>query len=209
MILNRLSSLLFLVVAILASNANAQLVVDVTGVPGSGVTTWTFSGESNVLPDCIRDVIFCEVRDVTNNTFSTFDSGQFPFGEDTILDTTLQDIVFPLTGNASITVGGTTQLIGGIYIDDDGGSADDFGIRTLDSPLPYQFPDTSSWTGSGTAFVDINSFSLGAWVLNDPLGQATFLSDTVNVNFTAVPEPATASLLLISLLGIASSRRRS
>ena len=88
MILNRLTSLLFLVVAILASNANAQLVVEVEGVPGSGVTTWTFSGESNVLPDCIRDVILCEVRDVTNNTFSTFDSGQFPFGEDTILDTT-------------------------------------------------------------------------------------------------------------------------
>ena len=208
MTLTRLSSLLFLVVAIVASNATAQLAVDVTGVPGSGQTTWTFSGESEVLEDCIEDVILCEVRDVTNNTFSTFDSGQFPFGENTILDTTIQDLVFPLIGDASITVGDATQLIGGIYLDDDGASADDFGIRTFDSPLSYQYPNTSSWTGSGTIAVDINAFALGAWVVDDPLGQATFLSDTVNVTFTAVPEPANASLLFISLLGIVSSVRR-
>ena len=183
-----------------ASFAQAQLNIDVTGVPGSGVTTWTFSGSGG---SATGDG---SIRDTTNASFSAFDTGQFPFGEDTVLDTSIQDQVFALTGDATVTVGGTTQSIAGIFIDDDGGSADDMGIRA-DTQLDYLTGDASSWTGSGTVNVDINTFALGVWSINSTDGQAMWISDPTTVTFEAVPEPATM-VILGGLAAMAARRRR-
>ena len=205
MILTQRFALLVAVVALCASSALAQqgqLQIDVSGVPGSGVTTWEFS--TNVPGNAEADGT---VRDVTNADFSGFDTGQFPFGQDTILDTNIQNQVFLLTGNAEITVGGNTEMIGGIFLDDDGGSADDLGVRTV-TDLPFLAGDIATWTGTGTAPVDINAFVLGPWSLNDIDGQRMFIAEEVLVNFTAVPEPASFGLLGLAGLALLGIRRR-
>ena len=116
------------IAAITASQAQADLVIDVTGVAGSGVTTWTFS---TAAPGVVTTA--GSIRDATNNTFSASDTGQFPFGQDTILDTSIQNLVFALTGNVFVTIGGNTEQLTGIFLDDDGGSADDLGVRAAES----------------------------------------------------------------------------
>lgn len=181
-----------------AGTAHADLVIDVVGTPGAGVTTWTFSGSGGTT---LADGA---VRDTTGNTFNAGDTGQFPFGLDTILNTSYQDMVFTITGNASVTVDGVTEPIAGIFLDDDGGSADDLGIRAANQ-LDFLAGTASSWTGSGTVNVDINDFVLGSWSINETDGQAMFLNDEVIVNFSV---PAPGSLALLGLAGGLATRRR-
>ena len=190
------------IAAITASQAQADLVIDVTGVAGSGVTTWTFSTTSAGVVSTAGSI-----RDVTNNTFSAFDTGQFPFGQDTILDTSIQNVVFALTGDVFITIGGNTEQLTGIFLDDDGGSADDLGVRALNQ-LDYLVGDTSSWTGSGTVNVDISAFALGTWSINSTDGQAMFFSDPITVNFSAIPEPTSLALVGVMAVGCVLRRRR-
>ena len=197
------ASLLAFCVAI--PTAQAGLIIDVSGVAGSGDTTWVFT---TVTPGTAS--VDGTIRDASNATFNAADTGQFPFGLDTILDTSIQDTVFSLSGNATVTVGGNSQLITGIFLDDDGGSADDLGIRTF-ADLAYLAGDTSSWTGSGTVNIDISAFALGSWSLNSSDGQAMFIDDPIIVNFietTAVPAPASLALLGIGALAWGLGRRR-
>lgn len=183
-----------------SSIASAQLHIDVSGVAGSGVTTWTFSGTGTVTTSGT-------VRDNTANTFSASDTGQFPFGQDTILNTTYQNMVFAMTGSASITIGADTQSLSGIFLDDDGGSADDLGVRAATS-FDYLAGETSSWTGTGTVNVDINDFALGDWSINSTDGQAMFFGDPVTVKFAAVPEPATMAVLGLGALALLRKKRK-
>ena len=195
--MNKIAAIAGIAGLAIASTANAQLFIDVVGQPGSGFTTWTFSGSGIAALDG-------EIRTNADNTFSAFDTGQFPFGQDTILDTSIQDQVFALTGNASITVGGTTEPITGIFLDDDGGSADDLGIRAANL-LPYLTDDASSWSGSGTVNVDLNAFALDTWSLNGNDGQAIFIADETIITFR-IPAPGAAGLLGVA--GLAATRRR-
>lgn len=182
-----------------ASFAQAQLRIDVTGVSGSGVTTWTFSGTGTAILDGT-------MRDSSANTFSSNDSGQFPFGQNTILDTSIQDGIFALTGSVSVTAGSETRDIVAIYLDDDGTSADDLGVR-VDSSLAYLTGDATEWSGSGTINVDIDTFVLGTWSVNDTDGQAIDLDDETIVTFEAVPEPMTM-VVLGGMAALAARRRR-
>lgn len=196
--------MLALAVAAAAGTASAQtLFIDVVGNPGSGVTTWTFSGSSTTSAAFVAPAT---IRTNVANSFNAGDSGQFPFGLDTILDTSIQDVVFTLTGNASVTVGNQTRTITGIYLDDDGGSADDMGIR-VDTDLVYGNSEPSSWTGSGTANIDINTFDLNGspWSLNGFDGQAIFLSPETVVTFR-IPTPG--SVAVLGIAGLATLRRR-
>lgn len=191
-------SLAVLAVAGLATASQAQLSIDVAGVPGSGVTTWTFGGSDIA-------AISGTMRDNSGTTFNAGDTGQFPFGLDTILNTSYQDQVFTFTGAASVTIGGNTQGLTGIFLDDDGGSADDLGVRVA-TPIDYLAGDATAWTGSGTVNVDINDFALGFWSMNSTDGQAMFVGDPVEVTFRAIPAPG--SLALLGLGGLAATRRR-
>lgn len=184
-------------IAAAAMSAQADLMIDVVGTSGSGVTTWTFSGSGTV-------GVTGTMRTNAANTFNAGDTGQFPFGLDTILDTLIQDQVLTFTGAASVTIGGTTESITGIFLDDDGGSADDLGVRVAND-LAYLAGDATSWTGSGTVNVDIDAFSLGLWSINSTDGQAMFIGDPVLVNFRV---PAPASMALLGLGGLVATRRR-
>ena len=199
-----LTTAIILFTAMSASDVKANLVIDVTGVAGSGVTTWTFTTISVGIAEADGTI-----RDNSANTFNAADTGQFPFGEDTILDTSIQNLVFALTGNAMITVGGTTESLTGIFLDDDGGSADDLGIRVA-NPLAYLALDETTWTGSGTVNVDITAFALGSWSINEAAGQNIFISDPIIVNFSAIaiPEPGCFGILACLSLGCVVRRRR-
>ncbi len=190
------------IAAMTASQAQADLVIDVTGVAGSGVTTWTFS---TAAPGVVTTA--GSIRDATNNTFNAADTGQFPFGLDTILDTSIQDQVFALTGNVFVTIGANTEQLTGIFLDDDGGSADDLGVRAANE-LAYLVGDSSSWTGSGTVNVDISAFALGTWSINSTDGQAMFFSNPITVNFSAIPEPTSFALVGVMAVGCVLRRRR-
>lgn len=194
------NAMLVAAVAAAAGSAVAQspLTINVVGVPGAGVTTWSFSGAGST-------TAAGTARTNAANTFNAGDTGQFPFGQDTILNTLIQDQVFALTGAATLNVGSDSRAITGIFIDDDGTSADDMGVR-LSADLTYAAAAASSWSGSGTVNVDINTFVLGAWSINTTQGQAMFLNNPVLVNFTAVPAPA--SVALLGVAGLAARRRR-
>lgn len=191
-----------LAVASAAGMAQAQLTIDVVGNPGDGVTTWTFGGSSVANTDGAT-------RDETGASFNTNDTGQFQFGEDNILNTTYQDAIFLLTGNVTMTVGSSTGNISAIFLDDDGGSADDLGVRTV-APITWIAGEASSWSGSGTVNVDINDFALGTWNLDN---QTPFFStfdaatNTSGVLITfAVPAPGAAAAFGIA--GLVGLRRR-
>lgn len=185
------------------STAHAQLRIEVTGVPNSGQSTWTFFTDTSDLVTTAGTI-----RTPPNNTFSAFDSGQFPFGQNTILDSSFVDVVFPLSGSATITIGGETQSIAAIYLDDDGTSADDLGVRAAVA-LDYAVGEASSWSGSGTVPVDITAFVEGSWSINSADGQAMFFADPVLVNFTQViPEPTSAGFLLGGACLLVMRRRR-
>jgi len=178
-------------------SAQADLMIDVVGTSGSGVTTWTFSGSGTANNSGT-------MRTNVDNSFNAGDTGQFPFGLDTILDTSIQDVVFTFTGVASVTLGGTTESLTGIFLDDDGGSADDLGVRIANN-LDYLVGDATSWTGSGTVNVDIDAFSLGVWSINSTDGQAMFAGDPIIVTFRV---PAPGSFALLGLSGLVATRRR-
>lgn len=177
--------------------ANAELFIDVVGTAGSGVTTWTFSGSSTTN-------LAGSMRTNADSTFNAGDTGQFPFGLDTILNTSYQDMVFAFSGAASVTIGGTTESITGIFLDDDGASADDLGVRVMNE-LAYDVGIATSWTGSGTVNVDINDFALGVWSMNSTEGQAMFISDPIIITFRV---PAPGSLAVLGLGGLVATRRR-
>ncbi len=184
-------------IAAASMTANAELVIDVVGSSGSGFTTWTFSGSSTTNTAG-------SMRTNADNTFNAGDTGQFPFGLDTILNTSYQDMVFAFSGAASVTIGGTTESISGIFLDDDGGSADDLGVRLMNE-LAYDVGVAASWSGSGTVNVDIDDFALGTWSMNSAEGQAMFISDPIIVNFRV---PAPGSLAVLGLGGLVMTRRR-
>lgn len=183
-----------LLIAAAAGAAHAQLTVDVVGNPGDGFTTWTFGGSSTARQEGATS-------DPSNNIFNSQDTGQFPFGQDTILDTTLQDAIFFLDGDVTMTVGANSQLIAAVYIDDDGAQADDFGVRT-DTRLAWNFGDPSSWSGTATVGVDITAFALGA---TDLSGTQPFFAEQVDFTF-AVPAPGAAAAFAAA--GLVAVRRR-
>jgi hypothetical protein len=169
--------------------ASAALIIDVSGTPGSGQTTWSFTG----------DFVY---GGTPSNPASWFKIGDYiPVGG-------------PDNDFFNFNAGGTTQLVGstsgllaitGVYLDDDGVS-DDFRFlpEGPGSSHPYAIGETLTFSGTSTLFVDLNSFNLGTYTEDNgyPL-QLTFSQ-------APVPEPTSIALWGIGLLGmgIVAARRR-
>lgn len=185
----------------LAPAAKASLIVDITGVAGSGETTWTFSGSTTAVGT------------------GFFDDGNDPRNDATWQNignyTNINDLrLTNVSGFASLTIAGATRSIDLVYIDDDPITEDDFGVGVSGtSNFRFSDGDLVSWTGSLTAIgIDLNDINLAGipvTLFGSQYGSNGNLALQVNIGGgIAVAEPATLALFGVGLIGIAVARRR-
>lgn len=183
-----------------AAQSHAALIVDITGISGSGETTWTFSGSDTAG----GGGSFEDNANLANNDY----------WEDLAEFTTASDLeLTPSSGSATLTIDGVTRNIDVGYVDDGGVGSDNFGVG-IDGSGNFSFSlgDLVSWTGSIVVPIDINAFSPTPATLttSNYAGTAGTLDLEVNIGgVAATPEPGTLSLLGLALIGAAALRRRS
>ncbi|WP_299506249.1 VPLPA-CTERM sorting domain-containing protein [uncultured Roseobacter sp.] len=186
-----------------ASTAQAALIANISGTPGSGQTTWTFSGTTIAGGGAFfqdgnlnQANVWTDLGDYTSVEF--FNNVN-------------------VSGDAALTIDGETRRIDLAAIDDDG-DFDDWGIG-VDGADIFVFGAGSevSWTGSLTVFGidlnDLNNSGLPITFLTSSFGlvgegtldlELTIAADEIS----AVPLPAGGVLLLSGLAGVAALRRR-
>ncbi|NRA31068.1 MAG: hypothetical protein HRU11_12510, partial [Parvularculaceae bacterium] len=136
-------------------------VIDISGFLGHGITTINFSGTSTTSDaDAVR---------TAGSSYSDGDTFQPEGLTNFLANTTIQDALYTATGNATLTIGGVTELITGIFLDSDDGENhnDDFGLRTQNE-LSYSAGDLVSYAGSLTIGLDISAFIVGTYLNTDP-----------------------------------------
>lgn len=194
--------------ALFASPASATLMISVTGSSGAGVTTWELSGTSSASDSGT-------VRTPAGSaSFSPDDSMEIGSpNSGSFIIPAINNTLFAVTGAASVTIGADTETITHIFLDDDGVAFDDLGIRTSSS-IGYLSTEMSSWMGSFTVNLDIDTFTPGTYALagvvngffNGPdFAQAGDVSLTISKK---VPEPGTLALFGLGLAGLGIARRR-
>ena len=206
--LRHASHLVTLVLLALASTtANAALIINVEGVPGSGKTTWTLSGSSSADSNGIIRT------SAENNDFSIDDTlgineRRFLSAKTTVGENSL----FAIKGLARITVGSQTRTITHVFLgpgeeeeEGEGDSSGSFGIR-VNSLLPYPKGASSRWSGRFTVDLDISNFKLGSYKSNG----FGFSGTDVTLNFketASVPAPSSLALLGLALASLGFSRK--
>lgn len=137
----------FISILFLATDyAAATLVVEIQGVPGSGRTTWSFSGSTIAG----KAGYFESGDDLTNHWRSIGEYTAINDFEDTSVH-----------GDASIIVGGRVRPIGLAYVDSDAAMGeDDFGVGVVGpDDLTYSAGDRVSWSGTLTASIDVGDLA--------------------------------------------------
>ena len=168
----------------------AQLVIDITGVRGSGVTTFSFSGSSTAAAEFLFSM-----PDASETGFHSGGTGEFSRTSDSgslFVDVTLSDLLVPLTGNVTVTVGADTHIpVSHLFMDSDQGGADDFGIRvTLGQGFDFAAGEMSTWTGQATAAIDISEFNLGEFLPVFPPDFVEASNESIILNVSADGPPA-------------------
>ena len=172
-----------------AGEVRAELVIDISGVPGSGTTLWEFSGSATSTS--------------AGNFVSGEISGSSVWGD--IGDPFTPDINLlreATSTGASITTASGTRDIDRIYVDWDASSNDDdFGIGVAGTThLLFGAAETVSWTGSFSHSIDVQDLVEGSYSSNEYFGL------DLTLNITHIPEPA--SLLLFGSFMATGFRRR-
>ena len=180
-----------------ATSASAALIMSVTGVSGSGQTTWELSGNGTASNGNA-------IRTAPNASYSSRDTWEY--SDSFISNTSIQNTVFAITGDASITIDGVTENITHIFLDSDP-TFDDLGIRTA-AALGYEAHDSVSWTGLFTIDVDISNFSTGLFNNQVGINPGFALNDEIVLSITQLPEPASIALFGLGLAGLGFAKRR-
>lgn len=180
--------------------AQASLLVNVTGTPGSGQTIWVFSGSSTASSNGVFGLTPSDSPEEWRNV------------GDYVADTSLNGIfISPSSGSASITNSQETRSISLIGIDYDGNSSssnnDDFGIGVANQPLNIITGDLVSWTGTLLLPLDITQFKLGTY--GPAQGGAIGGLTDIQLTFKSVPESTSIiGLLVAGTFGLALCRRK-
>jgi len=178
--------------------AQASLLVNVTGTPGSGQTIWVFSGSSTASSNGVFGLTPSDSPEEWRNV------------GDYVADTSLNEIsISPSSGSASITNSQETRSISLIGIDYDGNSSssnnDDFGIGVANQPLNIITGDLVSWTGTLLLPLDITQFKLGTY--GPAQGGAIGGLTDIQLTFKSVPESTSIiGLLVAGTFGLALCR---
>ena len=169
--------------------ANAAILLDVTGVAGSGTTTWTLSGSTTASSPAF-------FRTNSGSTFNLIDTLELfsPNDGNFIADAGISDTVFSLlSGSATITAGSNSESLSGIFLDDDDSIADDLGFSVLSS-LSYSVVDTISMSGTFTLGVDLNQLIQDSYDRNSGAGFLDRSTTDFVLNSHLAPSITLASL---------------
>lgn len=203
---------LALVALLLTGSAASALSVDVFGVPGTGQTTWTFSG-SQTATSAGTFGVSSGVSGIP-----AVPSQFLNFGNFTDIDFATRPV---LSGTASVLVQSGLSVsflvIQDVFIDDDTTSSDDFGLSFGGATLGFGAGDLVSFSGSvlvGYDLTDLDTsplpFSQTGSAASDG-GLETRLDVTLTISeTTAVPVPPGLSLALtgVGVLALFARRRR-
>jgi hypothetical protein len=192
-------SLLIALSLLLASAAQATLVLDITGVGGSGETTWTFSGSDTAGGAGDFD-------DDTNIESTDLNGSHWDLGSFTSIFLNDTQVAASFS-NATLTIGALTRAIEDAYIDTDidPGELDDIGVGVSGTTnFDFVAGDLVSWTGYMTVGIDLDSLIAGTYSTDVYGADPGVLNLTVNI----VPEPSTAVLMLLGLAGFGIKARR-
>ncbi|MEM1228209.1 MAG: hypothetical protein AAGJ40_21170 [Planctomycetota bacterium] len=186
--------------------SEGALVVDVSGQPGSGETTWAFSGQFDV-----------QLGVATGG----LPGGLTPTSPVIPFLWSVDSFFLPKTGNPSAAIGflpggtasftGTitgTELIGGIDLGE-GGATDLFGI--FGSGGLVVAGETLTFSGEsqvpfGIEFFDEASTFPTTFSGTSPLSAGISVPIEITLNSTAVPEPSTA--MVVMFIGLISLMQR-
>ncbi|MDB4333009.1 PEP-CTERM sorting domain-containing protein [Akkermansiaceae bacterium] len=197
--------------------ANAAVTIDVEGVPGSSVTTWTFSGSYD---------IFLFDGDPSDGQFSFngaqqigepnyYRAGAGDWSGEIASDANLNSADVGMSIITAVATGSSSgaHFIDGLLIDSDGANGgDDFGWYIEGDLDGFE---TLTLSGVSEAPIDITSFGEGGTLIQN-VGESFSINNasdpdnkgTITLNFTAIPEPSSALLIGVGALSILVRRRR-
>lgn len=197
-----LSTASLLVVFAFSVAADADLIVDITGVPGAGTTNWVFSGSE----------VAGAGEDFDSGFLSDFGSVWVNQG-DMVNSSWRSDpnIVPPL--GVTITTSYGTRNVDLIYLTEQGDGPDgsdpgkdDFGVGVDGTSLRFDAGETVTWAGSVVLNEDIQTMKPGSYSYNYFANIFDTLDLTVNISYSGVPEPSACGIL--GLAGLLMSLRR-
>jgi hypothetical protein len=193
--------------------ANAALTINVTGVVGSGVTTWSFSGSyDNISFNSTAELYSFDGSKTQSNDLNNFSHLSSDLSGEYATNGNHNNTSIALGAGASVT-GSVTGIhnLDGLYLDSDGTvGSDDFGWYADGT---FNSLETFTFSGSSTMSADINTFGEGATLITTNGDTFTVTSTAAITNlsmtFTAVPEPSHYAFLSGALLlGLCFLRRQ-
>uniref|UniRef100_A0A7R9Z8W9 Uncharacterized protein n=1 Tax=Pseudictyota dubia TaxID=2749911 RepID=A0A7R9Z8W9_9STRA len=150
MLYRKLSITSVLTILCMASLARSQLVVDVNGIPGSGQSTWTFSGSSTAGT--------CGSKDFAGTKVTGGAHGWTGFGGDWSSVSGLTGNKPPTASDAVFTINDTNYNFAKVRY---GKNLNGFIGFSVDNPKDVR-PDEGSmvsWTGTANYNIDVNDLS--------------------------------------------------